>query len=149
VTTDENFDIDPALLSIVSAHSRGILTTLKRDGRPQLSTVGYAFDAGTGTFRVSVTDSRAKTKNLRRNPRLSLFVTTGDFGPYAVVEGTADLTPVTTDPNDATAEALVDLYRTLAGEHPDWDEYRAAMIAEGRLVLRFTAERAYGFTPQG
>ncbi len=61
-----------------------------------------------------------------------------------VAEADAELSAVTTDPHDATADDLVDLYRTLAGEHPDWEEYRAAMVAEGRLVLRLHVTRVYG-----
>jgi PPOX class probable F420-dependent enzyme len=139
--------IDPALLALVTSHDHGVLVTLKRDGRPQLSTVGYAFDLETVTMRISVTDSRAKTRNLRRDPRCSFFVTTEGMGPYVVLEGTAQLTPVAADPHDATVDALVDLYRAITGkDHPDWDEYRAAMVADGRLVLSFVAERAYGMS---
>ena len=69
------------------------------------------------------------------------------MGPYAVLEGTARLTPVTTDPHDASAEELVDVYRAISGEHPDWDEYRAAMITDQRLVVSFVIEHAYGFAP--
>jgi PPOX class probable F420-dependent enzyme len=101
--------IDPALLRIVANEKRGVLVTLKRDGRPQLSTVAYAFDAERATIRISVTDTRAKTRNLRRDPRCSFFVNSGHMGPYAVLEGTAQLTPVTTEPHDASAEELVDV----------------------------------------
>lgn len=139
-------DLDPALLAFVAEHSHGVLATIKRDGRPQLSVVGYTFDPGTATFRVSLTDSRAKTRNLRRDPRASIFVTTKDNRPYAVLEGTAQLSAVATDPHDAATDALVDLYRDIAGEHPDWDDYRAAMVADGRLVLTLAVARAYGFS---
>jgi PPOX class probable F420-dependent enzyme len=144
---DPPFDpsVTPELLAFIGERGHGVLTTIKKDGRPQLSVVGYAFDAGTATFRVSLTDSRAKTRNLRRDPRCSILVTTPANRPYAVAEGTAELTAVTTDPHDAAADALVDLYRAIAGEHPDWDEYRAAMVADGRLVLSLRIERAYGF----
>ena len=94
-------DLDPALLRFVAEHSHGVLTTIKKDGRPQLSVVGYSFDPGTATFRVSLTDTRAKTRNLRRDPRASLFVTTPVSRPYAVLEGTARLSAVATDPHDA------------------------------------------------
>ena len=138
-------DLDRALLTFVAEHTHGVLTTIKQDGRPQLSVVGYAFDADTATFRVSLTDSRAKTRNLRRDPRASLFVTTPANRPYAVLEGTAALSAVASDPHDAATDALVDLYRAIAGEHPDWEEYRAAMVADRRLVLTLPVERAYGF----
>ena len=79
-----------------------------------------------------------------RDPRASLYVTSQDFWSYAVVEGEADLSPVTTAPNDATADELVALYQAVSGEHPNWDEYRAAMVADGRLVVRLTPTTAYG-----
>ena len=136
---------DRALLDILAVPGRkGVLTTLKRDCRPQLSVVSHAFDAGGRVLRISVTDSRAKTRNLRRDPRASYLVTGDTVWQYAVAEADAELSPVTTDPHDATADDLVDLYRTLAGEHPDWAEYRAAMVEQGRLVLRLHVTRVYG-----
>jgi PPOX class probable F420-dependent enzyme len=131
--------------SLLKSTGTAALVTIKRDGRPQLSNIGYAHDEAAGLIRISLTDTRAKTRNLRRDPRASLFLTAPDHWSYLVVEGTVELTPVTTDPHDATAEALVDLYRTLAGEHPDWDEFRAAMVTEQRLVARFTVGHTYGF----
>jgi PPOX class probable F420-dependent enzyme len=137
---------DPRLLAFVADARRGVLTTIKRDGRPQLSNVGYAWDSadGPGLIRVSVTDDRAKTRNLRRDPRVSLHVTSPDFWTWVVVEGTADLSPVAEDPHDATVEELITYYRGTAGEHPDWDDYRRAMVADRRLVVRFRPEHAYG-----
>ena len=136
---------DQALLDLLAVPGRkGVLTTLKRDGRPQMSVVGHAFDADARVLRVSVTDSRAKTRNLRRDPRASYLVSGESVWQYVVAEADAELSAVTTDPHDATADDLVDLYRTLAGEHPDWEEYRAAMVAEGRLVLRLHVTRVYG-----
>jgi PPOX class probable F420-dependent enzyme len=143
---DSSTDLDPQLLAFVPDTGHGVLTTIKRDGRPQLSIIGFAFDRDTAIVRVSLTADRAKTRNLRRDPRVSLLITTAQFRPYAVVEGTAQLTAVAQDPHDAATDALVDLYRTLAGDHPDWDEYRAAMVADGRLVLSFAVEHAYGYS---
>jgi len=134
---------DPRLLAFVAENHWGVLVTLKRDGRPQLSNVGYAVD-GAGLIRVSVTDDRAKTRNLRRDPRISLHVASKDFWTWVVVEGTAQLTPVAADPHDATVEELITYYRGTAGEHPDWDDYRRAMVADRRLVVRFRPEHAYG-----
>lgn len=131
-----------ALLGLVSRTQRGVLVTIKSDGRPQLSNIMYGFDDE--AVRISVTDTRAKTRNLRRDPRASLYVTSDDFWSYAVVEGTAVLSPVTTDPGDATSDELVKLYRSLRGEHPDWDDYRRAMVDEGRLVVRIPVGRVYG-----
>lgn len=136
-----------ALLALVAERSRGVLATLKRDGRPQLSNVDYAFDLAGRNLRVSITDGRAKTANLRRDARASFYVTTDDMGAYAVLEGTAALSAVATAPDDATVEELIAVYRAVQGEHPDWDDYRAAMVADGRLVLRIQVERAYGWAP--
>lgn len=133
-----------ALLAMFGTSGTGALTTLKRDGRPQISNVRYAFDPHSRVFRVSITDSRAKTKNLRRDPRASMYTTSDDRWSYAVAEGDATLTPVATAPDDATVEALVDLYRTVGGEHPDWDDYRRAMVADGRLMLTLTVTHLYG-----
>jgi PPOX class probable F420-dependent enzyme len=123
----------------------GVLTTLKRDGTPQLSIIGYAFDPESELVRISVTDDRAKTRNLRRDPRASLLVTPPSMRGYVVLEGRAELTPVAADPHDAAVDELVDVYRSIAGEHPDWDEFRAAMVADRRLVIRLPVEYSYGW----
>ncbi|MEV4122484.1 PPOX class F420-dependent oxidoreductase [Micromonospora sp. NPDC049645] len=138
-----------ALTDLVADHSMGVLATIKRDGRPQLSTVLYSFDRDAGLIRVSVTDGRAKTANLRRDPRASFHVSSQDGWAYAVVEGRAELTPPAAELDDDTVEELVALYRGLSGEHPDWDEYRQAMVDEGRIVLRLHVERLYGMPPRG
>lgn len=136
--------MEDRLLALLAGTNSGVLTTLKRDGRPQLSNVGFAFDTDRRLIRISVTDGRAKTANLRRDPRASFYVSSADFGAYAVAEGDAELTAVAADPNDAAVDELVDLYRKIAGEHPDWDEYRAAMVAERRMVVRLPVARVYG-----
>ncbi|WP_007026895.1 PPOX class F420-dependent oxidoreductase [Saccharomonospora iraqiensis] len=135
---------DDALRALLTDRRFGVLATLRRDGRPQLSTVIHHFDPATDTVLVSVTDDRAKTRNLRRDPRASYHVSSADGWSYAVAEGTAELTPVAADPHDDTVADLVALYRTMAGEHPDWDEFRAAMVAERRLVVKLRVERMYG-----
>ncbi|MFD7921663.1 PPOX class F420-dependent oxidoreductase [Streptomyces sp. NPDC059740] len=132
------------LYSLLAERPWSTLVTLKSDGRPQLSNVLHAFDPVGRTVRVSVTEDRAKTRNLRRDPRVSLHVSTPDGWGYAVFEGVAELSPVAADPQDATVEALVRLYRDLQGEHSDWDEYRAAMVADRRVLLSFTVDHAYG-----
>jgi PPOX class probable F420-dependent enzyme len=132
------------MLQFVAENRWGVLATIKRDGRPQLSNVGYAYDPATQLIRVSVTDDRAKTRNLRADPRVTLHVTSKDFWTWVAVEGTAELTPVAADPHDSTVEDLVAYYRGAVGEHPNWDEYRAAMVAERRLVVRFRPEHTYG-----
>ena len=131
-----------ALLDLLSSHQRGVLVTIKRDGRPQLSNVAYAF--ADGVLKVSVTDDRAKVNNLRRDPRASFHVARDDFYAYAVAEGVAELSPVAADPSDATVEELVETYRAVAGEHPDWDDFRRAMVKDQRLVVRIPVEHVYG-----
>ncbi|MFI7062580.1 PPOX class F420-dependent oxidoreductase [Kribbella sp. NPDC050124] len=126
----------------IGTHGLGVLVTLKRDGRPQLSNVTYVFDGE--RIRVSLTDGRAKTKNLRRDPRASLYVDGPGGRSYVVLEGKAELSPVAADPYDDVVEDLVDYYRTASGEHPDWDEYRRAMVTDKRLVFSMTIDHAYG-----
>ncbi|CAN5791949.1 PPOX class F420-dependent oxidoreductase [soil metagenome] len=135
-------DLDRAL-EYVADRQVGVLLTLKRDGRPQASNIAYAL-GDDGLVRISVTGGRAKTANAGRDPRVSLHVTASDFWSYVVVEGDAELTPVATDPHDATVDELVELYRSLQGEHDDWDDYRRAMVDDGRLVLRLRPTAAYG-----
>jgi PPOX class probable F420-dependent enzyme len=135
---------DAALLKLLADRPYGVLATIRRDGRPQLSNVTHFYDAETNKILVSITDGRAKTRNLRRDPRATYHVTTPDGWSYAVAEGTAELSPVAQDPHDKAVEELIDLYRKVAGEHPDWDEYRAAMVADRRLVLRVPVERIIG-----
>jgi len=136
--------VDPRMLAFVAERHWGVLATIKRDGRPQLSNVGYAYDADADLVRVSVTDSRAKTRNLRADPRVTLHVASKDFWTWVALEGTTELTPVAADPHDATVEELITYYRGVSGEHENWDEYRAAMVADRRLVVRFRPEHAYG-----
>jgi PPOX class probable F420-dependent enzyme len=127
----------------IGERHQAVLTTQRRDGRPQLSNITYV--AGDdGIVRISVTDGRAKTRNLRRDPRASLHVARSDFWAYAVLDCDVELMPVATDPHDATADALVGYYRSVMGEHEDWDEYRRAMVADGRLLLLLTPTHAYG-----
>jgi PPOX class probable F420-dependent enzyme len=133
------------LIDLVAASRHGVLVTLRRDGRPQLSNVLYSWDPATSTARVSVTDDRAKTRNARRDPRVSLHVTSPDFWSYAVLDGTATLSDVATEPDGAAADELVDVYRAASGrDHPDWAEFRRTMVADRRLVLRLHADHVYG-----
>lgn len=133
------------LLDLLREHSTGVLVTLKKDGRPQLSNVSYTYDEARRTIRISATDGRAKTANLRRDPRASFYVSTPDLGAYLVAEGDAEVSAVAADPRDAVVDELVEVYRAIAGEHPDWDEYRRAMVADRRLVITLHANRAYGW----
>lgn len=136
--------IGDAFTALLSGSENGVLVTLKRDGRPQLSNVTYDFDPSDQRVRVSITADRAKTRNLRRDPRVSLHVTTAEFGAWVVAEGTAELSEPAAAPDDAATEALVDVYRRIRGSHPDWDEYRAAMVEQQRVLMSFLVEHAYG-----
>jgi PPOX class probable F420-dependent enzyme len=132
-------------LTYVRDHKRGVLTTLKADGRPQLSNIMYAVDGD--TVRISITADRAKARNAARDPRVSLHVTSDDFWSYVVLEGDAELSPVAAAPDDETVAELVEMYRAMAGEHPDWDDYRATMVRDKRLVVRLRPTHAYGQLP--
>jgi len=126
---------------LVGRH-QGVLVTIKRDGRPQLSNVAYALLDG--AVHVSVTEDRAKTRNLRRDARVSLYVTSEDFWTYVVAEGEARLSPVAAEPGDPTTEALLRLYEAVRPEgHPDPDEFRRAMVAERRVHLSFPVDTLY------
>jgi PPOX class probable F420-dependent enzyme len=135
-------------VNFARVNRRSVLTTIRRNGRPQLSNVGHLVSAD-GLIRISITADRAKYRNLIREPWAALHVTSGDFRAYAVLEGEVALSPVAARPDDATVEELVGYYRGMAGEHPDWDEYRKDMVAQGRVMARFSPGRAYGLLPDG
>ncbi|MEU5292055.1 PPOX class F420-dependent oxidoreductase [Streptomyces umbrinus] len=138
--TDTPFDPRTLL-----AESRlGVLATIKSDGRPQLLPVMPFYDREAGVLYVSMTEGRAKTANLRRDPRAALEVTGPDGGSWATAEGTAALTGPGTDPHGPEVEALVAYYRRAAGEHPDWDEYRSAMVTDRRVLMTMTVTHVYG-----
>ena len=153
--------LDDKLLALISGNSLGVLVTIKRDGRPQLSNVSYYFDARHVAIQVSVAEPRAKTRNLRRDPRASVYVRSDDGWAYAVAlrrgggaglilpvaEGDALLTPPAATPHDDTVEALVALYRNIAGEHSDWDDYRQAMVQDRRVMLTMPITHLYGLPP--
>ncbi|WP_280251603.1 PPOX class F420-dependent oxidoreductase [Nocardia abscessus] len=137
-----------AAVDFARDHRRSVLTTIRRNGRPQLSNVLHVVGAD-GRIRISITADRAKYHNLVRDPWAALHVTREDFFAYAVLEGTVELTPVAAAPDDPTVDALVDYYRTATGEHPDWDEYRNAMVTDRRALVLFTPTHAYGMLPTG
>ncbi|GAA4888923.1 PPOX class F420-dependent oxidoreductase [Streptomonospora salina] len=140
MTTDTAFS-PHALL----AQSRlGVLATIKSDGRPQLSPVTPFYDRDDGAVYVSMTEGRAKTANLRRDPRAALEVTAADGRSWATAEGTVRLTGPGADPHGPEVDALVEYYRTAAGEHPDWEEYRSVMVADRRVLMRMAVERVVG-----
>lgn len=130
-------------LSWASERRVGALVTLRKDGRAQTSDISYAVIDG--AFCISLTATRAKTANIRRDPRVVLHLSAPDAWSYLSIDGTAELGPVTTDPSDDAADDLVAVYRAIAGaDHSDWDEFRAAMIAEQRQVLRVRPASATG-----
>lgn len=124
------------LVDFLSARHHAILMTSRADGRPQASPVACGVDA-TGRIVVSTYPERAKAINIRRDPRVSLCVLSDDWnGPWVQVDGTGEVL----DLPDAL-EPLVEYYRCISGEHPDWDEYRAAMQRQGKSLIRVTIER--------
>jgi PPOX class probable F420-dependent enzyme len=135
-------DIDEAVAA-ARANRQGVLTTIRSDGRPQLSNVLHSVDDA-GVLRVSTTAGRAKYANLRRTPWAALHVNGADFWSYAVLEGDVSLSDVAVDPHDAAADELVGLYRSISGEHDDWDDYRATMVKDRRVVVRITPTHVYG-----
>jgi PPOX class probable F420-dependent enzyme len=130
-------------LAAARANHQSVLTTLRSDGKPQLSNVLHAV-GDDGLVRISTTADRAKYHNLRRTPWAALKVDGESFWSYAVLEGDVTTSEVAAEPDDATVDELVELYRTLSGEHPDWDDYRRSMVADRRVVLRLSPTRAYG-----
>jgi PPOX class probable F420-dependent enzyme len=138
--TDTTFD-PHALL----AEARiGVLATIKSSGMPQLSPITPYYDRPAGVLYVSMTEGRAKTVNLRRDPRAAVEVTSADGWAWATAEGPVTLTGPGADPHGPEVEALVDYYRKAAGEHPDWDEYRAVMVSDRRVLMALSVERVYG-----
>jgi PPOX class probable F420-dependent enzyme len=136
-----------ALLDFVAGRRAGVLATIRRDGRPQLSNINYLYEPDRRRVRISVTADRAKARNLARDPRACLHVTSEDFWTWAVVGGDVTLSAIAADPGDAAVEELVELYRLLQGEHPDWDEYRRVMVSDRRQVVRIDVSEAYGQVP--
>jgi PPOX class probable F420-dependent enzyme len=122
----------------------GVLATIKADGRPQLSPVWPSYDQDAGVILVSSSAGTAKAANLRRDPRVSLQVTSPDGWQWATAECTATVIGPGADPYGPEVEALVDYYRLAAGEHSDWDEYRSVMVAERRVLFRLAVGRVYG-----
>ncbi|EUA25937.1 putative pyridoxine/pyridoxamine 5'-phosphate oxidase [Mycobacterium intracellulare] len=138
---------DDKLLALISGHSLGVLATIKRDGRPQLSNVSYHFDPRSMAIQVSITEPRAKTRNLRRDPA---GVDPGRRRRRLVVRGRRGhrrTDPPAAAPGDSTVDALIALYRNIAGEHPDWDEYRQAMVTDRRVLLTLPISHLYGMPP--
>jgi PPOX class probable F420-dependent enzyme len=130
--------------TLIAESRLGVLATIKSNGVPQLSPVTPFYDRAAGVIYVSMTEGRAKTANLRRDPRAALEVTSPDGWAWATADGTVTLTGPGTGPDGPEVEALVDYYRSAAGEHPDWDEYRAVMVSDRRVLMAMTVDRVYG-----
>jgi PPOX class probable F420-dependent enzyme len=129
-------DLDEARAFLRTNH-RAVLATMRRDGTPQLSPVACTVD-DSGAAVVSTRETAAKTRNVRRDPRAWLCVMSdGFYGQFVQVEGTATVTSL-----PEAMDGLINYYRSISGEHPDWDDYRAAMEREQRVVIRLELTRA-------
>ncbi|URN11750.1 PPOX class F420-dependent oxidoreductase [Streptomyces radiopugnans] len=135
IATNTRVGLDE-LLDFVRPRHRAVLLTRRADGSPQGSPVSCGVD-GAGRIVVSTYPERAKARNARRDPAVSVIVLSEDFdGPWVQVDGTAEVLDV-----PEAVEPLVEYYRAIAGEHPDWDEYREAMVRQGKSLLRITPVR--------
>ena len=130
IATNDDVDRD-GLLAFLRARHKAVLVTTRGDGGPQLSPVTYGVDA-TGRVVISTYPERAKTRNARRRPQVSLCVISDEWNdPWVQVDGDAEVLDL-----PEALEPLVDYYRSISGEHPDWDEYRTAMTRQGKSLLR-------------
>jgi len=135
-------DMEQAL-AWAASRDDGVLITIRKDGRPQSSDITYA--SIDGTFVISLTASRAKTVNLRRDPRAVLHVTHRDSWSYLSFDGVVELLAPAAATDDGTCDALVAYYEQVTGgPHPDWDEYRQAMVTDQRLLAYFRPSSVVG-----
>ncbi len=129
--------------AFLAANTKGVLLTIRGNGRPQASNIVYTY--ADGVIRISVTNNRAKTRNVVRDPRASLHVTSDDFWAFVVAEADVELSDVTREPGDVAGRELAEVYEAISGgPHPDWDEFHAAMVAEERRVMRLCVTHVYG-----
>ncbi|MFJ3235129.1 PPOX class F420-dependent oxidoreductase [Streptomyces sp. NPDC086787] len=135
IATNTSVGLDE-LLDFVRTRHRAVLLTRRSDGEPQGSPLTCGVD-DSGRIVAATYPERAKTRNAKRDPRVSLIVLSDDWnGPWVQIDGTAEVI----DCPDSV-EPLVEYYRNIAGEHPDWDEYRQAMVKQGKSVIRVTPHR--------
>ncbi|MDA5142225.1 PPOX class F420-dependent oxidoreductase [Streptomyces sp. AD681] len=135
IATNTRVSLDE-LLDFVRPRHRAILLTRRSDGSPQGSPLTCGVDDA-GRIVVSTYPERAKTRNARRDPRVSLIVLSDEWnGPWVQIDGTAEVL----DAPDSV-EPLVEYFRNISGEHPDWDEYRQAMVKQGKSIIRVTPEK--------
>ncbi|MEW2442304.1 PPOX class F420-dependent oxidoreductase [Micromonospora marina] len=134
IATNTRVDRD-ALIEFLRPRHRVLLMTTRADGRPQSSPVSCGVDAD-GRLVISTYPERAKVTNIRRDPRVSACVLSDDWnGPWVQVDGVAEVLDL-----PEALEPLVEYFRSISGEHPDWDEYRSAMVAQGKSLIRVTIE---------
>ncbi|MET7539121.1 PPOX class F420-dependent oxidoreductase [Streptomyces sp. NPDC055059] len=135
IATNTRVSLDE-LLDFVRPRHRALLLTARADGTPQASPLTCGVD-DSGRIVVSTYPERAKTRNAKRNPRVSVVVLSDDWnGPWVQIDGTAEVID-----SPESVEPLVEYFRNISGEHPDWDEYRAAMRKQGKSIIRITPER--------
>jgi PPOX class probable F420-dependent enzyme len=135
IATAERVD-RAALLEFVRPRHKGLLVTTRSDGRPQMSPVTCGVDTD-GRIVVSTYPDRAKARNARRDPRVSICVVSDDWdGPYVQVDGRADVLDM-----PEALDGLVEYFRCISGEHPDWDEYREAMTRQDKSLIRIHIDR--------
>jgi PPOX class probable F420-dependent enzyme len=132
-----NTTVDRAgLLDFVRTRHRALLLTTRADGRPQASPLTCGVDSA-GRVVISTYPERAKTRNARRDPRVSVIVLSDEWnGPWVQIDGTAEVIDV-----PDSVEPLVEYFRVISGEHPDWNEYRAAMVRQGKSLIRVSPQR--------
>ena len=131
-----------AALERAAKSQHGVLIPLRHDGRAQSSDVVYAVIDG--EVAISVTHDRAKTRNAIRDNRVIFHITDPSRWSYLSIDATAAVSPVAADPNDAVADELVAIYKLVAGEHDNFEEFRQAMVDEGRCVIRLTPQSVSG-----
>ncbi|MFJ4920637.1 PPOX class F420-dependent oxidoreductase [Streptomyces sp. NPDC088725] len=135
IATNTAVELDQ-LLEFVRPRHRAILLTTRADGRPQGSPLTCGVDDA-GRIVVSTYPERAKTRNAKRDDRVSVIVLSDDWsGAWVQIDGTAEVLDI-----PESVEPLVEYFRNISGEHPDWDEYRAAMVKQGKSIIRITPER--------
>ena len=135
IATNKSVSLDE-LLDFVRPRHRAILLTRRADGSPQASPLTCGVD-DSGRIVVSTYPERAKTRNAKRDSQVSVIVLSDDWdGPWVQVDGTAEVID-----SPESVEPLVEYFRNISGEHPDWDEYRAAMVKQGKSIIRVTPVR--------
>jgi PPOX class probable F420-dependent enzyme len=140
IATNTQVDLD-ALLDFVRPRHRMVLLTTRADGTAQASPVTGGVD-DSGRIVVATYPERAKTRNARRRPAVSVVVLSEEWnGAWVQVDGTAEVLDVTGPDTEATLDAFVEYFRTISGEHGDWAEYRQAMVDQGKSLLRITPTR--------